>query len=208
MTLANLFTPYKSLISLCIIFLAQYLVRIVLTGSIRYGFLGWNIILAILPILFINLAVRSGKLKYFWLLLWFIFFPNSAYLFTDIKHFYQVTTPAVSFWYDNMIFINITLIGFVTSFLSLNQFLCGFITPKLHLIISALIWLIASVAIYIGRVWRLNSWDILDLPMEITQQQININDLWPYLTIWPVCLTVWFWLWSHHAFDNKNTNMS
>jgi uncharacterized membrane protein len=47
----------------------------------------WNLILALLPYFFAAFAVqKTGILRYMSFFLWFLFLPNSLYIWTDFVH--------------------------------------------------------------------------------------------------------------------------
>ncbi|MBX9704668.1 MAG: DUF1361 domain-containing protein [Gammaproteobacteria bacterium] len=58
-----------------------------ITDSLAYMGFVWNLILALLPYFFAGFVVlRTGTIRYLSLILWFIFFPNSLYIWTDFLH--------------------------------------------------------------------------------------------------------------------------
>ncbi len=62
-------------------------VRVWITGSTEYIGFVWNLILALLPYFFAGFVVlKTGMIRYVSLILWFIFFPNSLYIWTDFVH--------------------------------------------------------------------------------------------------------------------------
>lgn len=62
-------------------------VRVWITGSTEYIGFVWNLILALLPYFFAGFVVlKTGIIRYVSLILWFIFFPNSLYIWTDFIH--------------------------------------------------------------------------------------------------------------------------
>ena len=61
-------------------------IRIMITDTNEI-MLVWNLILALLPYIFAGLAVaKTGVIRYLSFFLWFIFFPNSLYIWTDFVH--------------------------------------------------------------------------------------------------------------------------
>src|SRR5690606_11538026 len=62
--------------------------RMIWHGSFRFAFLVWNVFLAILPLAFARAAVHTRRpfRRWAYAALWLLFFPNSAYLLTDIVH--------------------------------------------------------------------------------------------------------------------------
>ncbi len=155
---------------------ALVVARIVRTGNIGYGFLLWNLFLAWLPLIFALLAsekyqaAASGRNWRFLGLAgaWLLFFPNAPYIFTDLihlrTHFFN------HFWVDLVLILLCALTGLVLGFVSL-YLMQSVVTRMLG---RAASWLfIATVAglsgfgIYLGRILRFNSWDVLFKPVDL-----------------------------------------
>jgi uncharacterized membrane protein len=148
--------------------------RIVTTGSIRYAFLGWNLFLAWVPLVFAMLAAglhsRSGRSWNFYGCAgaWLLFYPNAPYIFTDLIHL--TTRFHVNFWVDLVLILSCALTGLVVGFVSLFQMQCV-VAQSAGRIAS---WLfvgavagLSSFGVYLGRFLRFNSWDLLARPMEL-----------------------------------------
>lgn len=149
--------------------------RIVSTGNLRYSFLAWNLFLAWLPLILALLACdryqsASGR-KWGFLGLagaWLLFFPNAPYIFTDLIHLN--TRYFGHFWVDLILILLCAVTGLVLGFLSLYL---------MHSVVERMLgraagWLfIAAIAplagfgIYVGRVMRFNSWDVLFKPRQV-----------------------------------------
>lgn len=151
--------------------------RIAWTHSTSYRLLVWNLFLAWLPLVFALLACeldRRGERRD-WRFVslataWLLFFPNAPYIFTDMIHltmgFHRY------FWVDLSIFLLCALTGFVLGFVSL-YLMQGMVERLLGKVIS---WFfIAGVAgltgfgIYLGRVLRFNSWDVVARPAALSK---------------------------------------
>ncbi len=153
--------------------------------TLRYWFLLWNLMLAWLPLLFAWLLQSSLK-KNRWSspkpiifsALWLGFLPNSFYLVSDLIHLHS--TGEVSLLYDAVIFTSFIFSGLMLGFTSL------FIVQKqlhdrLHVRnahgLMLLVLFICSFAIYLGRNFRLNSWDVLINPagflFDVSDQFVN-----------------------------------
>jgi uncharacterized membrane protein len=195
--LNKLILKLTPLIYLSLLTFFIYILRFLLTGYLYYGFLLWNIFLAILPVFFAlifqslwsNKSYLLGSLVFF---VWLFFFPNSPYLFTDIIHFNSNINRLVPYWFDVIFYINISLIGFVSSFQSFYLILVTAIPKKFYFLFTTVISLLTGIGLYIGRELRFNSWDIFHFPFQILEQEIVISDLIPFVTIWPLCFIVWF----------------
>lgn len=154
--------------------------------SFWYVMLAWNILLANLPLFFINFSLLQVKNnKRVWAvvfgILWLIFFPNSVYMITDFIHIsndkimwyeegarYSINNGAmyshnIMHWVELLIIGIGVIYGLLIGMESLYIFYY-FLKRKFPKSISGLIIigisLISGFAVYIGRFLRFNSWDL------------------------------------------------
>ncbi|MEK7059958.1 MAG: DUF1361 domain-containing protein [Patescibacteria group bacterium] len=140
--------------------------------SLGYSYLVWNLFLAWLPLLFAIwlIAVLRRKLWSSWeglgaTLLWLIFLPNSFYMISDFIHLQDV--GRVDVLYDTLMFTSFIYTGVALGFSSLylvNLQLKRRLSPRASTGWIAGTLLLCSIAVYIGRDLRWNSWDILTNP--------------------------------------------
>jgi uncharacterized membrane protein len=140
-------------------------------GAAGYPFLVWNLVLAWVPFalaLVLLFAYRHGRSPLELLavgLAWLLFLPNAPYVLTDFIHLGT----------RHRLFDSIVLASFAFTALAL-----GFASLLLVQLVvtraagAAAGWLVAlsaivlaSVGMYLGRVHRLNSWDVLQRPHEV-----------------------------------------
>jgi len=156
----------------CVVFFAA---RVWTSDSLRYGFLFWNLFLAWLPLLFSWwLIKRLPTSRWFsWqnillTTLWLGFLPNSFYITSDLIHLQS--TGEVSLLYDLVMFMSFvwisTLMGFVSLYMIHKQLLLRLDRAWAHNLI-ALVLLLCSFAIYLGRYLRWSTWDVLINPAGI-----------------------------------------
>lgn len=178
--------PFIASIGLaCLISFGLLLGRILFTGSLRYVFLMWNLVLAIVPLLlawwlFERLRTHSWY-KWQQLVLSFLFIgflPNTFYLITDFVHLYQTTEASLYFdvvMISSFVF-NGVILGFVSIYLLHRQFLKR-VSERNALGLVAVIFLLASFAAYLGRFTRFNTWDIVLRPagllFDVSDRFIN-----------------------------------
>lgn len=166
--------------------------------------LGFNIILALIPyllIIFIEKRLKIKQLKLDWisvvlLLVFVFFFPNSFYVITDMIHidryeFYSVAMYSTQY-HDN-IYAYITLfhvlitvlIGIYSGVKSIEIFakilLEKYTYTIMHIGVFLLLFL-SSIGIYIGRFLRFFSWDILN-PINILSETLSELDWFMVLFI-------------------------
>ncbi|SHI46630.1 Uncharacterized membrane protein [Lutispora thermophila DSM 19022] len=168
--------------------------------SFIYVMLSWNVLLAVLPLLFIHKAevgMKSDKTIYsiLWMVAWILFFPNSVYMITDFIHIsgdkfmwieevrkYSMDRPVV-YGNDILIWIKLLIIGvgFLFSLLVGLESLYIFeqnmkvMTSKKTSILTVLIVsLLSAIGVYIGRFLRFNSWDIFFNPVQLLKEVTTV----------------------------------
>lgn len=140
--------------------------------SLAFSYLLWNLFLAWLPLVFAVrlVTVLQRKLWSSWeamatSFLWLIFLPNSFYMISDFIHLQDV--QRVDIMYDTIMFTSFIYTGVTLGFSSLYlihmQFRRRF-SRRTAASWIAFTLLVSSVAVYVGRDLRWNSWDILTNP--------------------------------------------
>jgi len=179
---------FMLLAGLSVATLAVYRVVSLQTDSF-YAFLIWNLFLAWIPFLFSMAAYELDKRKIGGLLViplgvaWLLFFPNAPYLMTDLVHLtvrksrYIVDgTIQNRYWYDLVTLLLFTWSGWLTGFFSLYQFQTV-VYRKSSLLLSWVFVLAACAlggyGVLLGRVYRLNSWDVLTDRHQLYQLVID-----------------------------------
>lgn len=182
-------------------------------NSFLHIFLGWNLILALIPLyasyLFLKLSIQQGqKTKHHIILIvlfivWLFFLPNTFYVITDLIHLgnreFYITNGFYEPWVyvENIknylalihIFIGvvISLTAGVFSLSDMFEYVqrkYQGITANIFVIV---VLFLSSIAIYIGRFLRFNSWDILH-PFKL------INTLFNSLDLFFVQFVLLFWI--------------
>jgi len=100
------------------------------------------------------------------LLVWFLFFPNSPYIITDLLHLkgYQQNI----LWFDSLLIFVYASTGVLLSLNSLQiakQIFNNYLGKTKTWIILLVIILLSGFGIYLGRYCRLNSWDLFNQPL-------------------------------------------
>ncbi|WP_249280939.1 DUF1361 domain-containing protein [Paenibacillus sp. 7516] len=144
-----------------------------------FRFLNWNLFLGWIPFVFSYISYGFSYAKWKaapWLamasgLIWLLFFPNSAYIVTDLVHltarssrYYAENGLDYRYWYDLIVVLMFVWTGLLLGFLSMYQ-LQEVIYRKMGNIASWVFVLagcaLGSYGVLLGRVYRLNSWDAL-----------------------------------------------
>lgn len=150
------------------------------TGQGAFGFLIWNLFLAWMPVLFSTTAeffyqqTRSSLLVLLVAVPWLLFLPNAPYIVTDLVHLRP--RPAVPYWFDILLFTSFAFHGLLLGFHSLYQFhriLTHRLRPSYGWILMSMATIGAAYGIYLGRVLRWNSWDILRHPLRIAVDSLR-----------------------------------
>lgn len=149
------------------------LIRFSVTGSVRYAFLMWNLVLAwASSITTLWLSGRFQKITTWLTVLvlvgWLLFLPNAFYIVSDLIHLRS--TGEVSVLYDAVLLFAFAGVGFCLGIASLaivHVWLAIRTSARLGNIIMAVVILLCSFAIYLGRYLRWNSWDIVTNPLGL-----------------------------------------
>ncbi len=146
------------------------------TSNFTYFFLVWNLFLAWVPLFFViiwqkRLALNKPLAKWKQLGLFglcLLFWPNAPYLITDLVHLNRWINPAQ--WIDIIVFFSAACTGLLLGLYclyKLHQVLSlSFSEFKCRLIMAGTI-VLSSYGIYLGRVQRWNSWDIVTKPHRL-----------------------------------------
>ncbi len=155
-------------IGLSIIILA---IRIKFTGDLHWLFLGWNLILVLIPyILALYLVKNPWVLARGWsrigvTFLWLLFLPNAPYILTDFIHLKNSSPPFILL--DFLTISAFAITGFLAGLYSIKimiMFYRLFYSSKTVRLLTILVSALCGFGIYLGRIVRLNSWDIFTRP--------------------------------------------
>jgi uncharacterized membrane protein len=153
-------------------------------GAFGFRFLVWNLILAWIPLLFGLLVYdryqRGSRLLTLApaLALWLLFLPNAPYIVTDFVHL-SASSPS-PLWLDGVELSAFAWTGMLLGFVSL--YLVHAVArhrfgpaPSWAGVLGVLA--LVSVGVYLGRVKRWNSWDLLTQPgARLAQLHAHLGD--------------------------------
>ncbi len=162
------------MLQLTIASILMVLIRIVWTGSTAYAFIIWNLILAFLPWT-ISLTwkkhTNNKTMRWISYFVWLLFLPNAPYLMTDLFHLrFHHEAPM---WYDLMLIFSAAFAGLMLFYMSVFNFLNTlnntlFLKHKRQVVY--LLMFLTGYGIYLGRIVRLNSWDIISSPIKVVNK--------------------------------------
>ncbi len=172
----------KEILLLIVFCVALNLLRVVMFDTLSLIYLLWNIFLAFLPFLIsstLTWHAQHAQVSNVELLaggfIWLLLFPNAPYLITDFVHLGE--TNAAPMWFDIMLIFTCAWVGLEFAYYSLLQIerllRRKFSEVSVQLLILPLLWF-SGLGIYLGRVLRFNSWDILAAPQSLFYEVLNI----------------------------------
>lgn len=174
--------------------LSLIIIRHLKTESFFYLFLVWNLFLACIPyfiaILLAHLKKRNHFIFWSCFIIWLIFLPNSPYILTDFQHIRTSTLSSI--WFDVLLILSFAINGLLIGFSSIRIMQLMIIekfSKKISNRIVYTILLLCGFGIYLGRVLRWNSWDILNNPIDLLSDILK-RVLFPiqYIDTWAFTL--------------------
>lgn len=162
-------------------------------GRPPYLFMLWNTFLAWIPlglaVVLDMVSLLKGKLPKVLLflgvgLLWLFFYPNAAYLITDMLHpfhRYPITGSGARFWENNLFWDHLFTMFFAAllglaiataSLASVHALVRKHLGTVIGWIFVVCVLLLSSFGVYLGRFIRWNSWDVLWDPLRIIGETI------------------------------------
>lgn len=136
-------------------------------------FLVWNLFLAFVPLGIAWYVQHRGTQlnsisKYTLLVLWLLFLPNAPYVITDLIHLSY--SPSNWFIYDGITIGVFALLSLYFGFQSLIEVRKLFKTKIAETWLNTLtagVLILCGFGIYLGRVVRFNSWDLITNPLDL-----------------------------------------
>ncbi len=163
----------KYLFGALLLCLCLLVFRIKTTHDFFGLFLIWNLFLAFVPLgiawyLQHKRSHINSVLKYALLVLWLLFLPNAPYVITDVIHLSY--SPLNWFIYDGITIAAFALLSLYFGFQSLTEMRKLFKTELAESwlnILTAVVFILCCFGIYLGRVVRFNSWDLITNPLDL-----------------------------------------
>jgi uncharacterized membrane protein len=157
--------------------------RSVLAGHLPW--MGWNLLLAAIPLLLawvlFRPAPRRGALWWPGVVVFVAFLPNAAYVLTDAVHlaqdFQRVQRPSILVGAIIPLYCAYFLAGlacYSIALTRLRRYLIAAGQTRMALAAEVALHLLVAVGIFLGRVDRLNSWDILARPTGVIVALVHL----------------------------------
>ncbi|NDJ19125.1 DUF1361 domain-containing protein [Myxacorys almedinensis] len=164
--------------------------------------MGWNLFLAVVPLILSVLLFRQTQFRASTLtlppiglqtrhrsLLWWLgvvvfvaFLPNAPYILTDIIHFITNVQAADSVWFVTLFLIPLYVLfiaagfeAYVLSLINLGAYLNQRGLARWILLFEMVLHALSAIGIYLGRFLRYNSWDLVTRLDEILR--VIVDDL-------------------------------
>jgi uncharacterized membrane protein len=142
--------------------------------------MGWNLLLAALPLplawALFRYRGRCGPVWWCGLALFVLFLPNAPYALTDLLHLVRKARqlPPLPEWAvvvftipEYVLYVAAGLLSYTFSLRLLGDFLRRRGKGRWVWPAEAVLHLLCAVGVYLGRVARLNSWDVLADPAAV-----------------------------------------
>lgn len=147
--------------------------RILYSERLQHTFFLWNLFLAWIPyvcsLLALHLADRKRPVLFGSVLfVWLAFYPNAAYLLTDLLH--MKLNPYAPIWFELFLMSTFAIIGLLIGYVSLEhirEIVIRRYSVRISWMFAAFILFLTSFGIYLGRFLRWNSWNVLTHPIDL-----------------------------------------
>lgn len=174
---------FSLLLLLLLSFVAVFfhLIRILFNSPVDFS-MDWNLFLSWIPLIIAffadNFTKRFGKIPVVLILLsvvWLAFFPNAPYMITDLAHL-TVDYERDLTWHDVIMLFFYAEVSLFNGLVSLYWIHRSWrrvfdrVTSNTFLLASLPL---AGFGVYLGRVRRMNSWDIIHDPKIILKNLIE-----------------------------------
>ena len=165
----------------CMLSVAALALRVHRTHSVWFGFMAWNLVLAMVPYYCARLLQtcwrRQRRVTITFVAIafaWLVFFPNAPYVLTDVIHLGNDKL----WWYDLplvMAFAGTSWLAGLVSLAMVEDVIvraaraagapwAGSLTARAVVFVTC--WL-SGLGVYLGRFLRFNSWDVIQSPKTL-----------------------------------------
>jgi len=163
-------------LALIAVALAAWGGRALLAGP-RFGWMLWNLALAVAPWLISSWLVARRRAAVTFAVgaaAWLLLLPNAPYLVTDLVHLHE--RPPVPLTVDVLFFTAFALAGVglgLVSLLSMEEEVRRRLGPRAGLALVLAVLPLCGWGVFLGRVQRWNSWDVLVRPGALLSHSLE-----------------------------------
>lgn len=198
----------------CVFCAALFLIRVRLTGSTYFLFMLWNLFLAALPLVFAWFLTHTQRFSRAipLLAIWLLFFPNAPYVLTDLIHLRP--QAGIPLWYDLLMLLAFALTSLWIGFHSLHlvhQWIAMHVSVSMGWLVVLGVMPLIGFGIYLGRVLRWNSWDIISNPFSLLRDIASLalhpfahRDVWLFTFGFGLLLMFAYLAWRHPAYSMEH----
>lgn len=206
----------KYIIILTVLPVTLNILRLIIWDKKSFIYILWNIFLAFIPFVISYFLLQYYKKEKFnkilfiaLSLLWLLFIPNAPYIITDFVHL--GVTRSVPIIYDTLLLFSSATLGLILGFLSLfhiEQIIKMKYSKNMTSLIMAIIILMISFGVYLGRFLRFNSWDIFINHTSLIKNIWKIFSQFAiHVEVYLYTLLFFFFLYiTYNAWKYSNTN--
>ena len=209
----NRFHELKQIAALTLLCFCLLGLRMKITHDFFMLFLVWNLFLAFIPYLMIvRLRFRESVTKTNLVvtgIIWLAFLPNAPYLLTDLIHIKHASSNWIV--YESLLILSFSVTGLFLGFLSLRD-MTELLSQKNRLlnkkwvaIFQNTILILCGYGIYLGRVLRWNTWDIIQHPKKLFLDMVDLfihpfshQDAWLMISSMSLFLIITFNLFKNY----------
>ena len=194
--LTQMFRQHTMMLLLTSFCFGMLMVRATFTHSLFYFFLVWNLFLAWMPfavttLMLDRVEIQKNKLLFYPACLgWLLLLPNAPYLITDFVHLGQQHN--VPIWFDVLMLISFSITGLLlglASMKAMHSMLAARFSTRFADKAMAMTCFLTGFGVYLGRVLRYNSWDVLHSPLSILGDTVmSLVSADTYRTAWGITL--------------------
>lgn len=173
----KIYNEEKALIIISVFSVLLSFGKVMHSGYLTFLTLSWNLLLAWIPYLISRYGFQKEQGKntknIIFFIIWILFLPNAPYLITDFIHL-NIKGPYR--WLEIVIFSSYGLSGLLLFQLSILHFKNIFLSKYSKITRQFIIVFLSGICaygIYLGRILRCNSWEIVSDPIGLAHSIFN-----------------------------------
>jgi len=150
----------------CLLFIA----RGIIFSDYFFPVIFWNTFLAFIPWAISKEITAKSKRLWRWTqgVIWLLFLPNAFYVATDLIHLRE--SSGQTFWMDLVLLLSFTACSFLMGFYSfhnIEKIFNRYRSNVSRLAFRGILFLACSYGLFLGRVLRWNTWDLVVRPGKV-----------------------------------------